>query len=78
MSLVVVETIELRTNDATKVVRLSRVEKVHSVGGYGCELEVVSGGFSCKRPFYFDDAGLSVAVESIGKMATGTPGAAVI
>jgi hypothetical protein len=78
MSLVVVEVIELQTNDSTRVVRLSQIEKYRDGSGYQCELTVFSAGFSCKRPFYFDDVALSVAVPELQKMATGTPGNVIL
>jgi hypothetical protein len=78
MSLVVTEIIELKTNDTTKVVRLSHVEKFCNGSGYRCDLAVVSGGFSCLRPFYFDDLALSVAVPALREMAAGAEGKCVI
>ncbi len=77
MSLVVAERIELRTNDPSKIVRLVEIERFHD-GGYRCHLTVVSGGFSCARPFYFDDAALSAAVPCLRKMAAGAAGKCVV
>ena len=70
--------IELKTNDADKVVRLSTVEKYPDGSGYRCELFVLSTGFSCDRPFYFDDVALSFAAPELQKMAAGTPGKVII
>lgn len=78
MSPVVIELLELRTNDPTKVVRFLQVEKFADGSGYRCDLTVLSRGFSCTRPFYFDDASLSVALKTLRAMAAGAKGACVI
>lgn len=78
MSPIAMDVIELRTNDPAAVVRLSHVEKFSDGSGYRCELTVVSGDFSCRRPFYFDEAILSAAVRELESMATGKPGTAFI
>jgi len=78
MSPIVTEIIELQTNDAAKIVRLSHVEKFRNGSGYGCDLSVVSGGFSCRRPFFFDDVALNEAVPALGKMATTLSGKCII
>ena len=78
MSSVAIEAIELQANDPAKVVRLSRIEKFRDGSGYSCELTVVSGGFSCRRRFIFDDVALAAAVPELQKMATAAPGTAVI
>jgi hypothetical protein len=78
MSLVVSEIIKLQTNDATKVLRLSQIEKFLDGSGYRCDLAVVSGGFSCLRQFFFDDAVLADAVPALRTMATNMRGKCVI
>jgi hypothetical protein len=78
MSRVILEVLEIQTNDPKKIVRLSQVKKFGDGSGYACQLTVLSGGFSCERPFYFDDASLLVAVPELDKMATGSPSSAVI
>ncbi len=72
------ETIELQTNDPEKVVRLSRVEKYSDRSGYGCEITIISTGFSCKQPFCFDDVSLSEAIPRLEEMAAGAVGMCVI
>lgn len=78
MSPIIIDTLELQTNDPAKVVRLSRIKRYSDGSGYSCELTIVSGGFSCRRPFVFDDAALSAAVPQLQKMATAAPGTAII
>lgn len=70
--------IELQTNDAHAVVRLSFIEKFHDWSGYRCTLAVVSGGFSCTRPFYFDEVALSLVVPELERMASGASGKCII
>lgn len=70
--------IELQTNDAHAVVRFSYIEKFNDGSGYRCTLTIVSGGFTCTRPFYFDDVALSLAEPELGRMATGTSGKCII
>lgn len=80
MSSIIMEVLELQTNDPAKVVRLSKIEKFREGGGcqYRCELTVMSDGFSCQRTFWFDNASLSIAVPELERMATATAGTAVI
>ena len=78
MSLVVAENIELRTNDNTKVVRLSQVEKFKDGSGYRSNLTVVSSGFSCQRQFFFDDVALGDAVPTLRDMAANLEGECII
>jgi hypothetical protein len=68
-----IEPLELQTNDPAKVVRFAEVCKFRD-GGYTCQLEVMSGGFSCRRPFYFDDGSLNKAIGELETMLTGRPG----
>lgn len=77
MPLVVAGSIELRTNDPSKIVRLAEIEKFHD-GGYRSHLTVVSGGFTCARPFDFDDAALAVAIPLLRDMATGAAGKCMV
>jgi len=65
--------VELRTNDSTKIVRLAHIQKFHDGSGYRCELTIVSGGFSCVRPFYFDDDSLVDALAKLDEMDAGRP-----
>ena len=74
----IVKTIELRTNDERQVLRLANVEKLSNGTGYRCELFVRSGGFSCDRPFYFDDSHFPDAVASLRQMNSGRVGQALI
>jgi hypothetical protein len=79
MNLAVMERIELRTNDPSKVVRLSRVERFRDGSGYCCDLTVVSGGVSCtSAKFYFDHKALTVAVSALDAMASGIPGKCIL
>ena len=78
MSAIIAEQIELQTHDRAKVVRLVAVEKFKDGSGYRCDLHVRSRGFSCDRPFYFDDVTLAEAVGSIQRMMSGTAGHAII
>jgi hypothetical protein len=78
MSWIVAQGIEIRTNDETKIVRFSQVEKFRDGHGYGCDLTVVSGGFSCRRPFYFDDVSLAETLPSLRSMATSLEGKCTI
>ena len=48
--------IRLQTNDDTKVLRFVELEKFDDGSGYRCRVIASSGGFSCDRPFYFDDS----------------------
>ncbi|MCC5829546.1 MAG: hypothetical protein JJU36_08865 [Phycisphaeraceae bacterium] len=77
MSQIVVDMIELQTNDATKQVRLSQVEK-YGDGCFRCDLSVRSGGFSCQRPFYFDDVVLAEVVPALRTMAATLSGKCII
>ena len=78
MTNIVAEHIELRTQDDAKVMIMSQVEKFPDGSGYRCELRVISDGFSCKRPFFFEGSFLSDAVTMLRKMNDGTPGEATI
>ena len=78
MSAIIAEQIELQTHDRAKVVRLVAVEKFKDGSGYRCDLHVRSRGFSCDRPFCFDDVALAAATESIQKMMSGAAGHAII
>ena len=78
MSLVVAEKIELQTHDRAKVIQLVSVQKFTDGSGYRCDLHVCSGGFSCDRPFYFDDVALADALGSIQRMMSGMAGHAII
>jgi hypothetical protein len=69
--------IDLKTNDDRFVLQMRNIE---DVGGecFRCDLFVRSGGFSCRRPFYFDDSHFPDAVASLRQMNTGTIGEATI
>ena len=64
------ESIELRTNDNSKVLRMNSIEK-DAKGFYRCELFVRSGDFSCERPFYFDESSFPDAIQSLRRMDAG-------
>ena len=72
--------IELQTNDETRVLRLSEINRSRDGSGYAyqCCLLVRSCGFSCERPFYFDDYHLRQAVAGLQAMGDMTPGEAVL
>lgn len=78
MSWIVADMIELQTYDAAKLVRLSQVEKFGDGSGYRCDLSVTSGGFSCHRPFYFDDVAVGEAVPALWSMASTLSGKCII
>ena len=78
MSRIVADMIELQTYDAAKLVRLSHVEKFGDGSGYRCELTVASNGFSCQRPFFFDDMAVGEAVPALRKMAATLFGKCII
>ncbi len=59
--------IELQTNDDRFTLRMVNLEKFPD-GGFYCELHVRSDGFSCQRPFYFDDSHLPDAVTNLRQM----------
>lgn len=74
----VVERIAIETSDGSNVVRMHGVRKRDDGSGYSCEIEVASGGFSCRRPFSFDDTSLSLVLPAIEGMIAGRAGATVI
>jgi hypothetical protein len=74
----VIGDIELRTNDEAAVLRMSNAETFAANGSYRCDLFVRSKGFSCERPFYFDDAHFPGAIDALRKMNDGRVGEALI
>jgi len=70
--------VELRTNEPAKVLRLGGIHRFDDGSGYECVLTVVSGGFSCTLPFYFDGELLDVALRTLREMDGGCPKAATI
>jgi len=68
----------LQTHDDTKVLRMSDLKKFTGGSGYSCNITIRSGGFSCERPFYFDDSHFPDAIEALQKMDAGEPGEAII
>lgn len=63
--------IELLTNDPAKILRLTDIEKFADGSGYASTLTVAYAGFSCLRPFYFDDGLLRIACSHLREMAAG-------
>src|ERR1035437_2313105 len=78
MSKIVAERIELKTQDDSKVLRMFQVEKFPDGSGYRCELQVVSRGFSCQIPFYFEGSFLSAAVTALHRMNESQPDEATL
>ncbi len=72
-----IEPIELQTNDDRFTLRMSGFEKFTD-GEFRCELCVRSGGFSCQRPFYFDDSTLPDAVATLQQMDSGQVARAIL
>ena len=70
--------IRLQTNDDTKVLRFVELEKFDDGSGYRCRVIASSGGFSCDRPFYFDDSSLPTAVARLQHMEAGQVTDAII
>lgn len=69
--------IDLRTNDDSKLLRMKDIEKL-APDGYRCVLCVRSRGFSCERPFYFDDSSFPDAVAALRSMNASLSGEATI
>ena len=70
--------ITLPTNDEAKVLRFVELEKFADGSGYRCRLIVTSAGFSCDRPFYFDDPHLTTALSLLQQMDAGHAAEATI
>jgi hypothetical protein len=75
---ILINQIELETHDETKQLRLSSIERFGDGSGYRCNLFVRSRGFSCERPFYFDDSHFPDAIKALRAMHAGRPGEALI
>jgi hypothetical protein len=70
--------IALQTNDDSKILRMHDFERFEDGSGYRCSLVIRSGGFSCARPFYFDDSHFPDAITALQQMDAGHPGEAML
>lgn len=73
-----IEQVELRTHDEAHTLRFNSLEKFADGSGYRCTLIVVSRGFACERPFYFDDSHFPDAIKALKAMDAGRAGEAII
>jgi hypothetical protein len=73
-----IDCIELQTHLESAALRISQIRRFTDGSGYACLVSVRSGGFSCERPFHFDDWNLGNAIAAFQSMVAGTPGEAAL
>lgn len=74
----IVDSVELETNDETQTLRLEAINKHADGSGYGCEIHIRSGGFTCDQRFCFDDNYLTALIKGVTAMDRGAPCKAVL